>query len=197
MNLTNRTLFIADNLEVLRGIDSECVDLIYLDPPFNSKRKYEAANNSIASGASFKDVWNDDDVNSEWETEIAEHNPYLYQLIQIAESIYDKSMKAYLLMLSIRMIEMHRILKPTGSIYLHCDPTASHYIKLIIDAIFGKKHFRNEIVWQRTGSNNSSNNSFGRIHDNILFYVKKDIATWNKQYEAHNSQYIKKKLPTP
>ena len=124
MNLTNRTLYIADNLEVLRGIDSECVDLIYLDPPFNTKRDYEADKNSIASGASFKDVWNNDDVKLEWYDEVAEHNPYLYQLIQISELLYDKSMKAYLLMLSIRMIEMHRILKPTGSCLLYTSDAA-------------------------------------------------------------------------
>ena len=191
MNLTNRTLYIADNLEVLRGIDSECVDLIYLDPPFNSKRKYEAAKKSIASGASFKDVWDDDDVNSDWFDEVAKHNPHLYQLIQISESIYDKSMKSYLLMLSIRMIEMYRVLKSTGSIYLHCDPTASHYIKLIMDSIFGKQNFINEIVYKRTGSNNSSTNSFGRIHDTILFYIKGGKATWNSQYEAHDPKHIK------
>ena len=193
MNLTNRTLFIADNLEVMRGIDSDCVDLIYLDPPFNSKKDYEAADNSIAAGASFKDVWDDDDVNSEWETEITEYNSHLYQLIQVSESLYDKSMKAYLLMLSIRMIEMHRILKPTGSIYLHCDPTASHYLKLVMDVVFEKSNFRNEIIWQRRSAHNSSPKNYGRIHDTIFFYSKnKKNAKWNRQYDPHSKAYIKK-----
>ena len=192
MNLTNRTLFIADNLEVMRSLDDECVDLIYLDPPFNSGRQHEASAGSKAEGASFKDSWTEADVNPEWHNDLAEKNPATCAVIHAAKLTHGESMKAYLLMLSIRMIEMHRVLKSTGSIYLHCDPTASHYLKLIMDSIFGKKHFRNEIVWKRRGASTSSTNNFGRIHDNILFYVKKDIATWNKQYEAHNSQYIKK-----
>ena len=143
MNVKNRTLFIADNLNVMRGINAECIDLIYLDPPFNSKKKYKAPIGSPAEGAEFKDIWTDEDIKDEWHGQIAEEHEELYQIIQASETVYDKSMKIYLMAMSVRLFEMKRILKPTGSIYLHCDPTASHYIKLVMDGIFGKKNLRN------------------------------------------------------
>ena len=146
MNVQNRTLFIADNLEIMRGIDSECIDLIYLDPPFNTNKQHKAPIGSKAEGAEFKDIWTDDDIKYEWLGEIAEQNEDLYQIIQASETVYNKSMRIYLTAMAIRLFEMQRILKPTGSIYLHCDPTASHYLKLAMDKLFGRQNFRAEIV---------------------------------------------------
>ena len=171
MNVQNRTLFIADNLDIMHGMDSEIVDLIYLDPPFNTKKNYKAPIGSPAEGASFKDIWTDEDVKHEWHGEVAETNEELYQIIQAAETVYDKSMKLYLMAMTVRLFEMHRLLKNTGSIYLHCDPTASHYLKLVMDSLFGRQNFRNEIVWCYKTAGRSKI-QFGRKHDVILFYSK-------------------------
>ena len=125
----------------MRGMDSNSIDLIYLDPPFNTKKNYKAPIGSPAEGASFKDIWTDEDVKHEWHGEVAETNEELYQIIQAAETVYDKSMKLYLMAMAVRLFEMHRLLKDTGSIYLHCDPTASHYLKLVMDSLFGRQNF--------------------------------------------------------
>ena len=149
MNVENRTIFEGDNLHVLRGLDTDTIDLIYLDPPFNSNRTFEAATESEAAGAAFKDSWTLNDLDSAWHGELAEKAPELYHTISATEFSHGKSMKAYLIMMGIRMLEMYRILKPTGTIYLHCDDNASHYLKIMMDGIFGRDNFRNEIVWQR------------------------------------------------
>ena len=141
MNVQNRTVFSNDNLPVLRGIDTESVDLIYLDPPFNSNRNYAAPIGSNAAGAAFKDTWTLSDVDNAWHGEIADREPALYQAIHAAELTHGKGMKSYLIMMAVRLLEMKRVLKKTGSIYLHCDPTASHYLKVTMDSIFGKKQF--------------------------------------------------------
>ena len=167
MNVENRTLFIADNLDIMRGIDSETIDLIYLDPPFNTKKNYKAPIGSPAEGASFKDIWTDEDVKDEWHGEIAEQNQELYQIIQASKIVYDKSMKIYLTAMAVRLFEMHRILKPTGSIYLHCDPTASHYLKLVMDSLFGKNNYQSEVIWgYRTQG--VSKSSWPKKHDILL-----------------------------
>ena len=171
MNVQNRTLFIADNLDIMRGIDSNTIDLIYLDPPFNTKKQYKAPIGSPAEGAEFKDIWTDEDVKDGWYSVVAEDYPYIHQVIQAAQHTYDHSMMIYLMAMSIRLFEMHRLLTDKGSIYLHCDPTASHYLKLIMDAIYGKNNFRNEIVWCYTGPSNTKK-WFPRKHDIILFYSK-------------------------
>lgn len=168
MNVKNRTLFIADNLEIMRGIDSEMIDLIYLDPPFNTNKQHKAPIGSRAEGAEFKDIWTDEDIKHEWHGEIAEQHQQVYQIIQASETLYDKTMKIYLMAMAVRLFEMKRILKPTGSIYLHCDSTASHYLKLIMDSLFGKKAFRAEIIWQRHNAHNDK--LFGQIHDTIFCY---------------------------
>ena len=195
MNVENRTIFEGDNLHILRGIDSETIDLIYLDPPFNSNRTYEAPIGSEAAGAAFKDAWTLSDLDNAWHGELAEHEPALYSSISAAEFSHSKGMKAYLIMMGIRMLEMRRVLKPTGSIYLHCDPTASHYLKAMMDSIFGEKQFRNEIVWQRTNAHNLQAKYFSKTHDVLLFYSKDKDYTWNKQYtdysQAQLSRYKK------
>ena len=161
MNVENRTIFEGDNLHILRGLDSETTDLIYLDPPFNSNRTYEAPIGSEAAGAAFKDAWTLSDLDNAWHGELAEHEPALYSAISTAEFSHSKGMKAYLIMMGIRMLEMQRVLKPTGSIYLHCDPTASHYLKMMMDSVFGWRNFRNEIAWDKYAGrkNNARKNS--------------------------------------
>ena len=178
MNVENRTIFEGDNLHILRGIDSETIDLIYLDPPFNSNRTYEAPIGSEAAGAAFKDAWTLSDLDNAWHGELAEHEPALYSAISAAEFSHSKSMKAYLIMMGIRMLEMWRVLKPKGTIYLHCDPTASHYLKTMMDAVFGKDNFRNEIVWCYRGGG-VPKSDFSRKHDIILRYSKTKNVTFN------------------
>ena len=135
-NFRNRTLWTGDNLDVMRGLNSETVDLIYLDPPFNSNRDYAAPIGSDAAGAAFKDTWTLSDVDLAWHGEVAEASPALYAVIDVARQAHGKGMQSYLIMMAVRLLEMHRLLKPTGSIYLHCDPTASHYLKLLMDTVF-------------------------------------------------------------
>ena len=118
-------MWTGDNLPIMRGLNSESVDLIYLDPPFNSNRTYSAPIGSEAAGAAFKDIWALDDVDVAWHGEIAEQNPAVYSIIDAAGAAHGKSMKSYLIMMAVRLLEMRRLLKPTGSIYLHCDPTTS------------------------------------------------------------------------
>ena len=139
-NISNRTVFTRDNLEVLRGINSNCIDLIYLDPPFNSNRNYAAPIGSEAAGAAFKDTWELNDLDEAWHNEIADKNLKLYKVIDASEHSYGKGMKSYLIMMAVRLMELHRVLKNTGSIYLHCDPTAGHYLKTLMDSIFGQQN---------------------------------------------------------
>ena len=168
LNIKSRTLWTGDNLDVMRGINSESVDLIYLDPPFNSNQDYSAPIGSAAAGAAFKDTWTLDDVDIAWHGEIAEADPALYQIIAAAGMAHGKGMQSYLVMMAVRLLEMRRVLKPTGSIYLHCDPTASHYLKMLMDTIFGVKKFWAAITWKRTSAHNDR--LFGSETDTILMY---------------------------
>ena len=182
MNVENRTIFEGDNLDILRGLDSGTVDLIYLDPPFNSNRTYEAPIGSEAAGAAFKDAWTLSDLDNAWHGELAEVQPALYSAISAAGETHGKSMKAYLIMMAIRMLEMYRVLRNIGTIYLHCDPTASHYLKTMMDAIFGDKNFRNEIVWQRAVTTKGNlTRGLARDSDIILRYSKTDNFVWNPE----------------
>ena len=183
----NRTLFLLDNLPVLRGLDSDSVDLIATDPPFNKGVPAFKGKTKAGRGVEFKDVWNwNDDVQTEWLGELKDDHPRLFNMIHYANESAGDDMGAFLCWMSVRMLEMHRVLKPTGSIYLHCDPTASHYLKAMMDAVFGRKNFRNEIVWKRQTSNNSATKKYGAIADYILFYVKSDDATWNQVYHQRS-----------
>ena len=170
MNHTN-TLYNGDNLYIMNGMNSKSVDLIYLDPPFNSKKIYSAPIGSKAAGASFKDMWTWDDVDIAYLDKLVNIHESLTHLIYSVTDIHGKSMASYLCFMAQRIFEMHRILKDTGSIYLHCDPTASHYLKIIMDKIFGKDNFRNEIIWHYGKMSNTSNN-FPKNHDIILRYSK-------------------------
>ena len=167
MNIKNRTLYIADNLDIMQSIDSECIDLIYLDPPFNSNEDYQAPIGGPAAGANFKDIWREEDIRTHWIDSIGNRNPEIRKLIECSEITYDKTMPIYLTAMTIRLYEMHRILKPTGSIYYHCDDHASHYIKIALDAIFGKGNFLNEVVWERTSAHNSAK----RYGSNSRLYI--------------------------
>ena len=132
-NWQNKTVFTGDNLPIMRGMNSESVDLIYLDPPFNSNANYAAPIGSIAAGAEFKDTWTLNDLDIAWLDLIESKHPALNRVVQAAMTDSDKS---YLVYMAVRLLELKRILKNTGSIYLHCDPTMSHYLKLVMDAIF-------------------------------------------------------------
>ena len=142
MNWKDKTIFIGDNLHIMRGMNSASVDLIYLDPPFNSNRNYAAPIGSRAAGAAFKDTWTLSDVDLAEHGELAEGAPPLHTVIQAAREVHGKGMQSYLIMMSTRLLEMERLLKNTGSIYLHCDSTASHYLKLVMDTVFGNDNIR-------------------------------------------------------
>ncbi|MCY4105693.1 MAG: DNA methyltransferase [Chloroflexi bacterium] len=176
----------------MRGMNSNSVDLIYLDPPFNSNRNYSAPIGSEAAGAAFKDTWTLDDVDLAEHGEIADRNPALYKVIDAAGDAHGKGMKSYLIMMGTRLLEMRRLLKDSGSIYLHCDPTAGHYLKLVMDAVFGSGNFVNEIVWRRFGSHNDATRRYGRVHDILLFYSMGDRFTWNRVFEPYDEEYLKK-----
>lgn len=188
-NFSNRTLFHGDNLAFLRSINSECIDLIATDPPFNKGRDFHATPDSLAAGAKFQDRWSwKDDVEGEWVDRITDDWPNVMIVINGARTSYGDDMGAFLCFMAVRLLEMHRVLKLTGSIYLHCDFTASHYLKLLMDAVFGRQNFRNEIVWfYKTGG--VSKRWFGRKHDIVLFYCKSDgykfFPQKEKSYLAH------------
>ena len=193
-NWTNRTMWTGDNLDVMRGMNSESVDLIYLDPPFNSNRNYAAPIGSEAAGAAFKDTWTLDDVDLAWHGEIAEQHPALYAIIGAAREAHGKGMQSYLIMMGVRLLEMRRLLKETGSIYLHCDPTASHYLKLVMDAVFGVGNFRNEISWKRAtpkGDYRQGATNWPRVRD-VLLHYSRDVrqAHYMQQFTPYSQDYI-------
>ncbi len=189
-NWKNRTLFHHDNLPVLRGMNSEAVDLIATDPPFNKSRDFHATPDSLAAGASFQDRWSwEKDVHQDWVDQITDDYPRLMEAIESARYAHSDGMGAFMCFMAVRLLEMRRVLKPTGSIYLHCDPTASHYLKAVMDAIFGWKNFKNEIIWERSAGRSDAK-SFARIHDGILYYGKSDAVVWNQQYDPLTPDYV-------
>ncbi|MDE0223613.1 MAG: DNA methyltransferase [Gammaproteobacteria bacterium] len=168
-NFVSESIWTGDNLAVMRGINSDCVDLIYLDPPFNSNRHYEAPIGSKAAGAAFKDAWTLDDIDVCEHGELADRNPAAYSVIEAARQAHGKGMQSYLVFMAVRLIEIRRILKPEGSIYLHCDDAASHWLRVLMDALYGRAAFRNVVVWKRIGNHNDAGR-FGRTADHLLFY---------------------------
>jgi DNA modification methylase len=192
-------LYFGDNLDVLKQLHRQhpegFIDLIYIDPPFNSKRNYNVLFESLdmadtkAQKEAFADTWSNvsylDTLN-----ELRTLNPDVYTFIETLDRIrISKSAVAYLTTMAIRIWYMHRLVKDTGSFYLHCDPTMSHYLKLLCDLIFGYKNFRNEISWKRT-SGHSDAKGFGNSHDIILYYTKTSNAHWNLLYQAYTKEYI-------
>lgn len=185
-------LYLGDCLDVLRDyIKDETVDLIYIDPPFNSKRNYnvffddkEIHSQRIA----FEDTWSLKNVgDSLQQLRIAQYDD-LYELLKVYQKVAPQVFP-YLVMMTLRIVELHRVLKPTGSFYLHCDPTASHYLKTICDAIFGSNNYRSEIIWKRTSAHSDSK-TCGNIHDVILLYSRSEKFIWNQQFQSHNDSYI-------
>ena len=179
LNWANQTIWTGDCLNVMRGMNSDSVDLIYLDPPFNSNQDYAAPIGSEAAGAAFKDTWTLDDVDRLWLLLLRDSNRVLYNVIEAARLVLGNRSAAYLSMMAQRLTEMRRVLKPTGSIYLHCDPTMSHYLKLVMDAVFGWRNLRNEIVWCYTGPGSPDMRQFNRKHDTLFWFSVGDIWTFN------------------
>ena len=185
-NWKNKTIWTGDNLPIMRGMNSESVDLIYLDPPFNSNTNYAAPIGSQAAGAEFKDTWTLNDLDIEWLDLLKAKHPALNRVIHAAMNNSDKS---YMIYMAVRLLEMRRILKPTGSVYLHCDPTMSHYLKVMMDAIFGRNRFQSEITWKRTFAH--SDRVFSNVSDIILFYGK-PCELKDEILVPLNPEYIKK-----
>ncbi|MGI9306448.1 MAG: DNA methyltransferase [Gammaproteobacteria bacterium] len=194
LNVKNRTLFIRDNIDILDNLNSECADLIYLDPPFNSNRDYAAPIGSKAAGASFKDAWTLDDIDLAWVGQISERHPALAAVIDAAGMTGGKGDKAYLIFMARRLLEMHRILKSTGSIYLHCDPTMSHSLKLLMDAVFDSRNFRNELIWRIgwVSGYKTQKKGFIRNHDTLLYYAKSPKFTFCKEYIPYPEGYVRR-----
>lgn len=193
-------LYFGDNLSILRDyIDDESVDLIYLDPPFNSNANYnvlfaeKSGEKSAAQITAFEDTWHwgIESERAYYET-VTEGPENLSSLLQTLRTFLGQNdMMAYLTMMAARLVELNRVLKPTGSIYLHCDPTASHYIKLLLDSVFGARNFRNEIIWQRTSAHANVSQKYGAVHDTIFFYTGSEKYTWNQQYLSYDEAYLK------
>ena len=197
-------LYYGDNLVVLReSIKDESVDLIYLDPPFNSNASYNVlfkaptGEQSQAQIEAFEDTWHwlpgngaelaFDEVMHSGNTEAAN------MLKAIRSFLGENDMMAYLAMMAVRLLELHRVLKPTGSLYLHCDPTACHYLKILLDAIFGPTHFVNQITWKRSHAHSDAKQGakhYGRVSDILLFYAKSEDRTWNVQFTPYSQEYI-------
>ena len=194
-NFSDRTIWTGDNLDILRGLNSVSVDLIYLDPPFNSNRNYAAPVGSAAAGAAFKDTWTLSDLDVAWMGLIADEQPGMYKALEAAGLTHGKGMQSYLCMMAVRLLEMRRVLKDTGSIYLHCDPTASHYLKMLMDSIYGAAHFRNEIVWKRAdakGNTGQGAKHFARVNDLLLFYTKSNHNMFRSQYGPLDPGYVER-----
>ncbi len=193
LNAKPRTIFCHDNLPILRGLNSDSIDLIYLDPPFNKGRQFHAPIGTTAEGADFSDIWTPDSVKDEWHNQIIDKYPKLYKYLDSVGDIGSSSAKYYLIYMAVRLMEMGRILKETGSIYLHCDPTASHYLKLLMDTVFGVENFRTEISWKRTTAHSDTKQGrklHGRIHDIILFYTKTNNWCWNPVFTKYDKDYV-------
>jgi len=186
-------LYYGDNLSILRSpaFPSDFVDLIYLDPPFNSNATYNvlfAERNGSRAAAqikAFEDTWHWDDVAAATYHQTVQAGGHVADaLVAFLKLLGENDMMAYLTMMAPRLVELRRVLKPTGSIYLHCDSTASHYLKVLMDAIFGPQQFRNEIVWKRTSAH-SDPGRYGANIDTLLFYSRSDTWTWNQVYATH------------
>ena len=221
----NRHLFIADNLDLLRRLDNDSIDLICIDPPFKKRKTFvgkvkppltdaelqaeldtlagwgiaspqqalDAGVNwpSRAGDARFKDMWSyDGDVDEDWVQNIAKQHTGLHSVIEAVKQSSGLDTAAYLCYMGVRLIQMHRALKPTGSLYLHCDKDANSYLRLALDAIFGPDNYRNEVIWSNQGSWVQPNNRYPRRHETVLLYTKSDDYTFHPQYEDNASEQM-------
>lgn len=202
MNISNNTLYSGDNLDIMRSyIPNESIDMVYLDPPFNSHAEYNilfkesSGKGSDAQIQAFSDFWH-------WDIQAKHAYDYLtldapnQNVANLMEALFKflgkNDMLAYLVMMGVRLLELHKVLKQTGSIFPHCDPTSSHYLKILLDSIFDVKNFRNEIVWKRTSAHTGEGKilTHGSIHDVLLFYSKGEKYTFNPQYTPHDPKYL-------
>jgi site-specific DNA-methyltransferase (adenine-specific) len=198
--ITTNTLFYGDNLPILREhLPNESVDLVYLDPPFNSNRSYnvlfknESGQEAEAQITAFDDTWHWDKSAAFTYHELIQNAPadVVRMIGALREFIGENQMLAYLVMMTARLIELRRVLKPTGSLYLHCDPTASHYLKIVLDTIFGPENFLSEVIWKRSHAHNSAN-KYGPIHDVILYYCKTEKYLWKNIRQGYAQDYVEK-----
>ena len=192
MSVQSRTVFVGDNLPVLRGMEAESVDMVYADPPFNSNRNYAAPIGSKAAGAMFRDTWTLNDIDKAWSGEIRGMMPAVSAIIETAGLAAGAGMQSYLTMMAVRLIEIRRILKSSGTMYLHCDTTAGGYLRVLCDSIFGYTQCRNEISWKRTSAHSAARR-YGPVHDRILLYSCSDSYRWNSIYQPYDNEYIKQK----
>lgn len=198
-DVTNQ-LFFGDNLDVLReSIKDETIALIYLDPPFNSSATYNVlfaspkGHQSDAQIHAFEDTWHwGEQAEKEFSEILSQSNTQVAEVVRaLRQFLGENDMIAYLTMMATRLLELHRVLKPTGSLYLHCDPTASHYLKIVLDAVFGPANFRNEIIWRRTTAHSSAKR-YAPIHDTLLYYTKGTDCVWNQPRTAYTEEYLNK-----
>jgi DNA modification methylase len=200
-SMPDNVLYYGDNLEVLRRyIKDETVDLVYLDPPFNSNQDYNvlfAAKDGRQAAAqiqAFEDTWHWDEAAAREYEEVVEKGGKVSEVLQAFRLFLGTNdMLAYLTMMAPRLVELHKALKPTGSLYLHCDPTASHYLKLLLDAVFGPTNFRTEIIWKRSSAHSDTKQGrkqHGHIHDVLLFYTKSEDWAWNPLYTPYDPNYV-------
>lgn len=197
------TLYYGDNLKILREyITNESVDLIYLDPPFNSNRNYnilfkdESGKEAEAQITAFEDTWHWSRQTEETYRELVDQSsPVGFMIGALRQTIGTNQMMAYLVMMAARLVELHRVLKPAGSLYLHCDPTASHYLKILLDAIYSEPHFRSDITWKRSSAHSDvkqGRRALGNVADHILCYTKGDDFTFNHQFTPYDEEYLRK-----
>ena len=215
LNVPNRTLAIMDNLRFLRAINNECIDLIVLDPPFAPNEAFArlpklpisdgeyaeeaalaqahgAAHHEGLGAARVADYWNwREDIRPAWKMAVADDYPAVHAVIQAVEQTATENEAAYIAFLAPRLLECHRALKPTGSIYLHCGDRVNSHLRLLMDAVFGPDNFQNELVWRRNAANNDASRRFGRAHDTIWYYSKSETYTWTDEArEAYDEDYI-------
>ena len=198
LNSPTSAIYTLDNLKVLRGLNSACIDLVYLDPPFNTGRQWH---NPIGEGGGkvgFSDIWGWDrqtgetlaeTIGRQWEEERDYVGTAVREVVEAAVAAHSPQMGSYAAWMAPRLIELHRVLKPTGSVYLHCDPTAGHFLRVLMDAIFGQSHWLNEVEWKRTSAHSGARR-WGPIHDRLIVYSRAERHRWNRIYEPHDSAYV-------
>src|SRR5437879_5316217 len=191
-------LYFGDNLDILREhIKDESIDLVYLDPPFNSSATYNVlfkspkGQQSPAQITALEDTWHwGEQAEREFTELLHGKNTDVAEMMQaLRKFLGENDMMAYLTMMANRLVELQRVLKPTGSLYLHCDPTASHYLKIVLDGVFGHENFRNEIIWKRQSAHSDAKR-LGSVHDTLLFFVASSSAVWNQQFQPYEQEYI-------
>src|SRR5438105_737528 len=194
-------LYFGDNLDVLReSVKDESVDLIYLDPPFNSSATYNVlfkspkGHQSDAQIEVFDDTWHwGEHAEAAFADLMHQVNTEVAEVVRALRSVLgENDMMAYLTMMAIRLLELHRVLKITGGLYLHCDATASHYLKIVLDQVFCAENYRNEIIWKRQSAHSDATSKFPAVSDTIFFYVRSKDAKFHPQYAEHDPEYLEK-----